>query len=63
MSKDDINIYKKRHIVENYFARIDSKIPRLAKIYDKKINNYVSMLYMSTSDLILGRIKAGLKIK
>jgi two-component SAPR family response regulator len=63
MSKDDINIYKKRHIVENYFAWIDSKIPRMAKIYDKKINNYVSMLYMSTSDLILGRIKAGLKIK
>jgi len=48
--------YKKRHIVETYFSWIDNKIPRLAKIYDKKIKNYTNMVYMATIDLIIGRM-------
>ena len=28
--------YKKRHIIENCFSWLDIKIPRLARIYDKK---------------------------
>ena len=41
------NKYKKRHIVENYFSWIDNKIPRLVRIYDKKIENYLNMIYLT----------------
>ena len=41
------NKYKKRHIVENYFSWIDNKIPRLVRIYDKKIENYLNMIYLA----------------
>jgi hypothetical protein len=62
MSKTKLNKYKKRHIVENYFAWIDIKIPRLTRIYDKKIKNYLSMVFLSTIDLIIGRINVRLKV-
>jgi hypothetical protein len=48
--------YKNRHIVENYFSWMDIKIPRLVRIYDKKIKNYMNMVYMATTDLIIGRM-------
>ena len=48
--------YKKRHIVENYFSWIDNKIPRLVRIYDKKIENYLNMIYLASIDLIIGRM-------
>lgn len=48
--------YKKRHIVENYFSWIDNKIPRLVRIYDKKITNYLNMVKIAAIDLIMGRM-------
>ena len=48
--------YKRRHIIETYFSWLDSKIPRLARLYDKKIQNYINMVYVATIDLIIGRM-------
>lgn len=48
--------YKSRHIIETYFSWIDNKIPRLAKIYDKYIDNYLNLVYLATIDLIFGRM-------
>ena len=44
--------YKKRNIVssplvvENYFSWMDIKIPRLVRLYDKKIKSYLSMIHI-----------------
>lgn len=51
-----IDKYKNRYIIETYFSWIDNKIPRLVKIYDKKIINYMNMVYLATIDLIIGRL-------
>ena len=48
--------YKTRHKAENFFAWIDNKIPRLARIYDKDIKNYLNMMYVGMIDLIIGRM-------
>jgi hypothetical protein len=48
--------YKKRHIIENFFSWMESKIPRLGRIYDKKIKNYLNTIYMSSTMLIFGRM-------
>ena len=45
--------YKKRHIVENYFSWMDIKIPRLVRLYDKKIKSYLSMIHISAISLII----------
>jgi len=47
--------YKKRNIVENYFSWMDIKIPRLVRLYDKKIKSYLSMIHISAISLIFGR--------
>ena len=46
--------YKRRHIAENFFSWIDNKIPRLARIYDKNINNYINMTYIAIIDIAIG---------
>lgn len=56
LNKYQTKHYKTRHIIENSFSWIETKIPRLSKIYDKKIQNYVSLVYMSIMDLIFTKI-------
>ena len=48
--------YKNRHIIENSFSWIETKTPRLSKLYDKKITGYMNMLYTASIDLMLNRI-------
>ena len=44
-------IYKKRIIVENFFAKI-KKYPKLDKIYEKKIDNYFGLLLLGSLHLL-----------
>jgi hypothetical protein len=55
MNKAEIKHYKTRHIIENSYSWMETKIPRLSKIYDKKMNNYMSMIYVANIDIILSR--------
>ena len=55
LNKKDIKHYKTRHIIENSYSWMETKIPRLAKIYDKKISNYMNMVYVANIDIILSR--------
>lgn len=48
--------YKNRHIIENSFSWIETNIPRLSKLYDKKITGYMNMLYTTSINLMLNRI-------
>ena len=48
----DKNLYKKRHVIENFFEKI-KRHRRIATRYDKLIENYFSFLMLSISCLIL----------
>ena len=56
LTKKEKKEYKKRHIVENSFSWIKTKVPRLEKIYDSYINNYLNMVYLAVSSLILSKV-------
>ena len=47
LTKKEMVVYKKRHLVENMNAWIEQIIPRMAKVFDKKIRNYLSMVELA----------------
>ena len=55
--------YKTRYKAEIFFSqlflrnrrRIDTKIPRLAKIYDSNIENFINSIYLSIIDIAFGK--------
>ena len=55
MNKNQSNHYKKRHIIENSYSWLETKITRLSKIYDKFVGNYINMVYMAIIDMIICR--------
>ena len=55
LNKKQIKHYKTRHIIENSYSWMETKIPRLSKIYDKKVQNYMNMVYLANIDIILSR--------
>lgn len=55
LTKNQKKHYKTRHIIENSFSWMETKIPRLSKIYDKYISNYLNTVYISIIDIILSR--------
>jgi len=57
LNRRQINQYKKRHIIENSYSWMETKVPRLAKIFDKKSKNYLSMVYIAIIDVIAGKVK------
>ena len=54
-NKSDRKEYLKRHIVENSFSWMKTKVPRLEKIYDKNISNYYNMVLMAVCSGMLKR--------
>lgn len=55
-NKRQMKHYKTRHIVETVFSWLECKVPRLAKMFDKKPTNYLNMVYIASADLILGKL-------
>lgn len=55
LTKNQMDHYKKRHIIENSYSWMETKIPRLSKIYDKKIDNFFNMIYIGIIVIIYGR--------
>ena len=55
IKKQHVKHYKKRHIIENSYSWLETKIPRLSKIYDKYVGNYINMVYMAIIDIIICR--------
>jgi hypothetical protein len=55
LNKKEMKHYKTRHIIENSYSWMETKIPRLSKIYDKKISNYMNMVYVANIDIILSK--------
>jgi transposase len=52
-TKKQKKIYNKRIVVENFFSWKDLIIPRSDKIYDRKIQNFIGMLLIMASIIIL----------
>ena len=52
-TKEQSKMYKKRIIVENFFSWKDIIIPRSDKIYDRKVNNFIGVLLIMSSEIIL----------
>ena len=55
LTKNEIKIYKKRIIVENFFSWL-KKYPKIDKIYEKTIASYTGLLMMVISLIIFNRI-------
>lgn len=52
-TKKQCKMYKERIIVENFFSWKDIIIPRSDKIYDRTVKNFVGMLLIMSSEIIL----------
>ena len=53
-TKDELK-YKKRIIVENYYAWI-KMYPKLSQLYEKNISSYTSLVYLANTIMITNRI-------
>lgn len=70
--KHQIAHYKQRHIIETLFSWLECKIPRdfflkskvanfvrrprLIKMFDKKINNYLNLAYLACADILFSKL-------
>ena len=49
--------YKRRHIIETLFSWLECKIPRLIKMFDKKIENYLNLAYLASADILFSQLE------
>jgi len=55
LNKNEVKIYKKRIIVENFFSWL-KKYPKIDKIYEKTLTSYKGLLMIVISLIIFNRI-------
>jgi transposase len=55
LNKNEINIYRKRIVVENFFAWL-KRYPKIDRIYEKTNLSYKGLLLMASSIIIFNRI-------
>lgn len=57
LTNKEEKIYKKRIIVENLFAKL-KQYKRVNNLYDKNINTYISLVYLSLSLILFKKLNA-----